>query len=86
MATLTLRIATTGEEFEAKDIDFGTVTPAQLIDNMRDILPHNDNETLTLLKGSILVDQNETLDKVGFKDGDIAEIVGKVKGAKLLHV
>jgi len=82
MAKLTIRISTTGSEFEANDLDFAQVTPQQIIDNMRGNLPDaGQGMGWKMLKGAQVVDQNVTLDKLGFKDGDTAELMAKVEGA-----
>jgi Holliday junction resolvasome RuvABC DNA-binding subunit len=81
MAKLTISHPTTGQEFET-DVDFAVVTPSQLIQNMKDNLPNPEQDkSWQLAKGSQLVDQHTTLEKLGFKDGDVAHIVGKVEGA-----
>lgn len=82
MAKLTIRISTTGQEFDADDIDFSQVTPQQIIDNMRGNLPDaGQGMHWKILKGAQVIDQNVTLDKLGFKDGDTAELMAKVEGA-----
>lgn len=82
MANLTIRISTTGQEFDANDLDFNSVTPQQIIDNMRGNLPDaGQGMGWKMLKGAQVVDQNVSLDKLGFKDGDTAELMAKVEGA-----
>ena len=82
MAKLTIRISTTGSEFEANDLDFTQVTPQQILDNMRANLPEaGQGMGWKMLKGGQVVDQNVTLDKLGFKDGDTADLMAKVEGA-----
>lgn len=82
MAKLTIRISTTGSEFEANDLDFSHVTPQQIIDNMRGNLPDaGQGMGWKMLKGAQVVDQNVNLDNLGFKDGDTAELMAKVEGA-----
>lgn len=82
MATLHLINSTTGEEFEVPEINFSEVTP-------KDILSSNDlglpvpptGQKWQLLKGAQVVDENTTLEKLGFQDGDKAQIMAKVQGA-----
>lgn len=82
MAKLTIRISTTGQEFDANDLDFTVVTPQQIIDNMRTNLPDaGQGMGWKMLKGAQVVDQTVSLDKLGFKDGDTAELMSKVEGA-----
>ena len=82
MAKLTIRISTTGSEFEADGIDFAQVTPQQIIDNMRGNLPEAGHGMgWKMLRGSQVVDQHVTLDQLGFRDGDTAELMAKVEGA-----
>lgn len=82
MAKLNILMPTTGSEFEANDLDFSQVTPQQIISNMRGNLPDAEQgKEWKLLKGDLVVDQNVTLDKLGFKDGDTAQLMGKVVGA-----
>ena len=82
MANLTIRISTTHEEFNATDLDFSTVTPLQIIDKMRGEIPEaGQGMGWTMLRDKTVVDQNVTLDKLGFKDGDTAILTGKVEGA-----
>ena len=82
MAKLNLRISTTGSEFEANDLDFTQVTPQQILDNMRGNLPDaGQGKGWKMLKGGQVVDQDVSLDKLGFKDGDTADLMAKVEGA-----
>ena len=82
MAKLTIRISTTGQEFDADNLDFNTVTPQQIIDNMRGNLPDaGQGMGWKMLKGNAVIDQNISLDKLGFRDGDTAELMSKVEGA-----
>jgi hypothetical protein len=82
MAKLTIRISTTGSEFEADGLDFTQVTPQQIIDNMRGNLPDaGQGMNWKMLKGDQVVDQQVTLDNLGFKDGDTAALMAKVEGA-----
>lgn len=82
MAKLTIRISTTGAQFETSDIDFARYTPHQIIDHMRGNLPAaGEGMGWRMLKGTHLVDQHVTLDQLGFKDGDTAELTGKVEAA-----
>jgi hypothetical protein len=82
MAKLTIRILTTGAEFETSDIDFTQYTPQQIIDNMRDNLPDaGEDKIWNMLKGNQLIDQHATLDQLGFRDGDTAALTGKVQAA-----
>jgi len=82
MANLTIRISTTGQEFDANDLDFNSVTPQQIIDNMRGNIPDpGQGQKWTMMRGSQPVDSNISLDKLGYKDGDTAELTAKVEGA-----
>jgi len=82
MAKLTIRISTTGSEYEANDLDFSQVTPQQIIDNMRGNLPDaGQGMGWKMLKGAQVVDQNVSLTQLGFRDGDTAELMAKVEGA-----
>lgn len=82
MAKLTIRILTTGAEFETSEIDFTQYTPQQIIDNMRGNLPPADQgKVWNMLKGNQLIDQQATLDQLGFRDGDTAALTGKVEAA-----
>ena len=82
MAKLTIRIPTTGAEFETSDIDFTQFTPQQIIDSMRGNLPHaGDNRGWNLLKGNQVVEQHVTLDQLGFRDGDTANVLSKLEAA-----
>jgi hypothetical protein len=82
MATLNLVILTTGESFEAQDIDFEEVTPREILNSEVLGLPvAQDGQKWQLLKGSLVVDQEKTLAQIGFKDGDEAYITAKVNGA-----
>ncbi|MDR0602979.1 MAG: hypothetical protein LBG80_01580 [Bacteroidales bacterium] len=79
MATLNLIDSTTGEEFRVLDIDFAEVTP-------KDILSSDDlglraaGQNWWFLKGSQVVDENTTLEKLGFQDNDKAQFMEKVVG------
>lgn len=82
MAKLTIRISTTGQEFDANDLDFNAVTPQQIMDNMRGNLPDaGQGMGWKMLKGAQVVDQTVSLENLGFKDGDTAELMAKVEGA-----
>lgn len=82
MATLNLKVSTTGEEFAVPDIDFSTVTPQQIIDTMRNQLPSaGQGMGWKLLKGSQVINQNESLESLGFQDDDTAQLMAKVEGA-----
>lgn len=82
MAKLTIRITTTGSEFEADNIDFTQVTPQQIIDNMPSDIPDaGQGMGWRMLKGSQIVDPHVTLDQLGFRDGDTADLTGKVEAA-----
>lgn len=82
MAKLTIRISTTGAEFETSDIDFTQYTPQQIIDNMRGNLPPaGEGMGWRMLKGGQLIDQHVSLDQLGFRDGDTADLAGKVEAA-----
>ena len=82
MAKLVLIKSTTGEEFEVPNINFAEVTPKDII-TAEDLglPPPPKGQKWQLLKGSQAVDENTPLDKLGFKDGEKAEIVAKVTGA-----
>ena len=83
MAKLTIRISTNGSEFETSDIEFTQYTPQQIIDSMRGSLPDaGQGMGWKMLKGSQVVDQHVTLDQLGFRDGDTAELMAKVEGAQ----
>jgi hypothetical protein len=82
MAKLTIRIPTTDSEFETTDIDFTQFTPQQIIDSMRGNLPEaGQGLGWKMLKGAQVVEQHVTLDQLGFRDGDTAELMAKVAGA-----
>ena len=82
MAKLTIRISTTGQEFDANDLDFNAVTPQQIIDNMRGNLPEaGQGKGWQMFKAGTNIDQNVSLNAIGFKDGDTAELMAKVEGA-----
>lgn len=82
MAKLTIRIPTTGAEFETSDIDFTQFTPQQIIDNMRGNLPDaGQGMGWKMLRGDQVVEQHVTLDQLGFRDSDIAQLMAKVEGA-----
>lgn len=82
MAKLTIRIPTTGSEFETSDIDFTQYTPQQIIDNMRGNLPEAGHGMgWKLLKGDQVIEQHITLDQLGFVDGETANLMAKVEGA-----
>lgn len=82
MAKLNIVHPTTGEEFET-EVDFTVVTPRKLMQEMKDNLPAPEtNKSWELAKGNLIIDQDTTLEKLGFKDGDTAHILsGKVEGA-----
>jgi len=82
MATLNLKVSTTGEEFAVPEIDFTEVTPQDIINTMRDQLPTaGQGMGWKILKGSQVVSQNESLANLGFGDGDSAQLMAKVEGA-----
>jgi len=82
MAKLTIRIPTTGAEFETSDIEFTQFTPQQIIDNMRGNLPEaGQGLGWKMLKGAQVVEQHVTLDQLGFRDGDTANVMSKVEAA-----
>lgn len=82
MANLTIRISTTREEYDANDIDLSEVTPRQVIDNMSGVLPGAGQDMeWKMLRGNQVVDQEVSLEDLGFKDGDTAELMAKVSGA-----
>ena len=82
MAKLTIHNLTTGAEFEANNIDFTQVTPQQIIDNMRVNLGNaGQGKVWNMLKGNQLIDQHVPLDQLGFRDGDTANLTGKVEAA-----
>jgi hypothetical protein len=83
MATLHLVNSTTGEEYEVPEIDFSIVKPKDILTNTDlGLPPPPAGETWCLLKGSARVDDNTTLQNLGFQDGDKAMIVAKVSGAR----
>lgn len=80
MAKLTIKITTTGEEFEIEDVDLKQHTPRQLIDEMinhglllaESIVPYG-----IIDKNGLKVDGEElcsSFAKLGFVDGDTIEI------------
>jgi len=72
MAKLNIVHRTTGEEFETEG-DFTVVTPRILIQNMKDYHYLHTSDTYTSVhkeKGNLNFEQDTTLDKLGFKDGD----------------
>jgi len=82
MATLNLILSTTGEEFGVPDINFSDVTPKDILSSDDLGLPAAPaGQKWQLLKSSQVVDENTTLDKLGFQDGDKAQIMAKVVGA-----
>lgn len=82
MATLNLINSTTGEEFGVPDIDFSEVTPKDILSSDDLGLPEPPaGQKWQLLKGSQVVDENTTLEQLGFQDGDKAQIMAKVQGA-----
>jgi hypothetical protein len=82
MATLNLVNSTTGEEFGVPDIDFAEVTPKDILSSTDLGLPTPPaGQKWQLLKGAQVVDENTTLGKLGFQDGDKAQIMAKVQGA-----
>jgi len=82
MAKLIIRNSRTGQEFDANDLDFNTVTPQQIIDNMRGNIPDPPQGWIWyMLKGGDLVDKSQLLYKLGFKDGDTAVLIALVEGA-----
>jgi len=84
MAKLNVIIPTTGEEFEIPDLDFSTTTPKDILTSDGFVLPEApQGQKWQLVKGSQVVDENLTLEELGFKDNDMAQIMAKVKGAFL---
>jgi hypothetical protein len=82
MAKLTIRISTTGAEFETSDIDFAQVTPQQIIDNMPgNLADAGAGNDWKMFRGTQPVDGHVTLDQLGFRDGDTAELMAKLKAA-----
>jgi hypothetical protein len=82
MAKLNLILSTTNQEFEVPDIDFAEVRPKDLLSSKDLGLPQlPEGKKWQLLKGSIVVDEDTTLEKLGFRDGDNALIMAKVDGA-----
>jgi len=82
MATLNLINSTTGEEFGVPDINFAEVTPKDILSSEDLGLPvPPSGQKWQLLKGSQVVDENTTLERLGFQDGDKAQIMAKVQGA-----
>jgi len=79
MAKLTIRIS---RNFGTNDLDFNAVTPRQIIDNMRGTLPDlPQGLKWVMLKGGNFIDHDVSLDKLGFKDADTAELIALVEGA-----
>lgn len=83
MAKLNIRIPTTGLEFETEDVDFSQITPQRIIENMRGEILHDPGENMgwRMLRGSQVVNQDATLEDLGFRDGDTADLMAKVEGA-----
>ncbi|VDH04159.1 hypothetical protein [Bergeyella zoohelcum] len=82
MATLNLINSTTGEEYEVPGIEFAEVTPKDILGSEDLGLPAPPaGQKWNLLRGSQVVDENTTLEKLGFQDGDKAQIMAKVQGA-----
>ena len=82
MATLNLIKSTTGEEFGVPDINFAEVTPKDILSSEDLGLPAPPaGQKWQMLRGDQVVDENTTLDKLGFQDGDKAQIMAKVQGA-----
>lgn len=82
MATLNLINSTTGEEFGVPEIDFAEVTPKDILSSDDLGLPEPPTgQKWQLLKGSQVVDENTTLEQLGFQDGNKAQIMAKVQGA-----
>ncbi len=82
MATLNLIKSTTGEEFGVPDINFAEVTPKDIL-NSEDLgLPTPPaGQKWQMLRGDQVVDENTTLERLGFQDGEKAKIMAKVQGA-----
>jgi hypothetical protein len=76
MATLDLIIQSTGEQFTLVDVDFSVVTPRDILMEFEnsEFFPERGSEWC-LLKGSIVVDTNTSLESLGFKDGDKAKLI-----------
>ena len=82
MATLNLVNSTTNEEFDVPDINFSEVTPKDILSSSDlGLPPPPAGEKWQLLKGSSVVDENKTLEQLGFQDGEKALIMTKVHGA-----
>jgi hypothetical protein len=82
MATLNLIKSTTGEEFGVPDINFAEVTPKDILSSEDLGLPAPPaGQKWQMLRGDQVVDENTTLERLGFQDGDKAQIMAKVQGA-----
>jgi len=82
MATLHLVQSTTGVESKVPDIDFSEVTPKDILNaDDLDLPKPPQGQQWQMMKGSQVVDQNTTLEDLGFQDEDKAEITAKVQGA-----
>lgn len=86
MAILTIKIATTGEEFEIEDVDLSQLTPRQLIDEMIN-LGILSAETIApygiVNKNNVKIDDGElclSFAQLGFVDGDTIRIIMRASG------
>lgn len=86
MAIVTIKIATTGEEFEIEDVDLTQLTPRQLIDEMINlgilsaemIAPYG-----IVNKNNVKIDDGElclSFAQLGFVDGDTVRIIMRASG------
>ena len=85
MATLTVKISSTGEKFELEDVDLNAITPADLISQLTQggsIPALGTGEEYRIQKGgTIISQQNISLHELGFKDGDEVGITTKSTAA-----
>jgi hypothetical protein len=82
MSKLNLIISTTSQKFEVPDIDFAKVTPKDILSiEDLELPPPPARSKWQLLKGPVVVDENTTLEKLGFRDGDKAQIMAMLSSA-----
>lgn len=86
MAILTIKIASTGEEFEIEDVDLKQHTPRQLIDEMinQGLLPPETIAPYGIVnKNNVKIDDSElclSFAQLGFVDGDTIRIIMRASG------
>jgi len=86
MASLTLKMASTGETIPVNDLELDQVTNTELISQMvaSGIVPAlpSDEEYLVIGKNNQPLKDTASLTELGFNDGDTITIAVKPKGAK----